>query len=120
MQHQYHQGRSVKTNGFSNLFQHELALARQLRRCQTLGAAGNPDRIWIRNSIPLEKLGDPQLEAMVEAPNDSRVTMIFLSRRIEMKNLIHNYIFLLASSLMQLKPNSIQSSEECDANHTDH
>jgi hypothetical protein len=45
MQHQYHKLCPVKADGLSNLLQDELALVLVLRRCQTLGATGNPDRI---------------------------------------------------------------------------
>jgi hypothetical protein len=34
------------------------------------------------------------MEAVVEAPNDSRVTVIFLAGSIEMKNLFHHEHFL--------------------------
>ena len=89
MQHQDHQPGAVQAHGFTDLVQDEFAVALVLRRCQAFRAAGNFDGIGVGDSKTLEKLGESQLEAVVEAPDHRRVAMIFLARRIEMKNLVH-------------------------------
>src|SRR5438270_5528246 len=74
VQHENHTLCFMQADRCANLFQDELAIGLLLRRGQALRATGNPDRIGIRNARPPEKFGKPQLEAVVETPNDCSIT----------------------------------------------
>jgi hypothetical protein len=60
-----------------------------LRRRHTLGASRDLDGIGIIHPDALQKFPEPQLETVVEAPQDGRVTLIFVTRSVEVKHLPH-------------------------------
>jgi hypothetical protein len=61
-------------------------------RCHAFGAACDLDGIAIQHADALQKLPKTQLKAVVEAPQDSRIAMIFLTRSLEVKYLFHRFL----------------------------
>src|SRR5258708_36370034 len=80
VQHQDHAPRAVQADGFANLLQHELTVAFMLWRGHALGATSDLDGIRIHYAHALQKLPEAELEAVVEAPQDGSVAMIFFTR----------------------------------------
>src|SRR5438552_83915 len=89
VQHQDHTARSVQPDGFSDLLQHKFAVALMFRRCKALGASGNLDGVRIGDPDPLEILPEPQFEAVIEAPDNGRIAVVFFARRIEVEHFLH-------------------------------
>src|ERR1700730_17150675 len=55
-------------------------------RSHALGPAGDLDGIGIHNANTLQEFPETQLKAVVEAPQDGRVAVIFLTRGIEVEH----------------------------------
>ena len=58
-------------------------------RGQDLGAAGDLDGIRVGHADALQELAKPQLKAIVEAPQDGGIAVIFFARSVEVKYLFH-------------------------------
>src|SRR5262245_18289852 len=79
----------VPADGYPDLFKQELAIALDLRRSQALCSTGNANRIVIVQAEMFDQLSQWQLEAIIETPDNCRVTAIALTGRIEMKGFAH-------------------------------
>jgi hypothetical protein len=60
-----------------------------LRRRHALGASRDLDGIGIIHPDALQKFPEPQLKTVVKTPQDGRVTLIFVTRSVEVKHLSH-------------------------------
>src|ERR1700722_7301253 len=89
MHHQDHAPGSVEAHGFADLIEDELTIRLMLRRSHDFGASGNLDGIRIGHANTLEELAESQLKAIVEAPEDGGVAMIFFTRSIEVEYFFH-------------------------------
>src|SRR6202035_6141386 len=83
--HQDHPPGAVQAHGFTNLIEDKLAVGLKLRRGQRLGAAGNFDRVSVHYADAFEEFAKTQVETVIEAPQDGRIALVSLARRLEVK-----------------------------------
>src|SRR5579864_6412293 len=63
-----------------------------LGRCHTLCPSGNLDGIGIDHANSLQELTKSQLEAIVEAPQDGGIAVVFFVWSIEVEHLLHKLL----------------------------
>lgn len=89
VQHQDYTFRPMQADGRADLLQNELAVCFVFWGRQALSPSRNLDGVRIKHTDSLEELPKDQFEAVIETPDNGRVTMIFLSRRGEVKDFPH-------------------------------
>src|SRR5262249_5845022 len=90
MQLQDHKLGAVQPHGRADLIEDKFPIARMCGRRQCLGTPGNPDRILVNNPDTLQEFREALLKSIIETPDDRRIADILLTRRIEMKYLLHS------------------------------
>src|SRR3954471_7341931 len=105
MHHQNDPGGSVEANRLSDLVEEEFAIGFMLGRCQRLRASGDLDRIGILNPDAFQVFRQPLLKAIIEAPDDGRVTVVLLPGSVEMEYLFsHMNLEALPGGASQYRP----------------
>src|SRR5438270_5645035 len=85
VQHEDHTIGAVQPDALFDLLEHELAIALVIGRGERLRAPGNLDRVGVVYTDALQKLAESRVEAIIEAPDDRRVALVFLARRVEVE-----------------------------------
>src|SRR5262249_47225867 len=75
----------VEAYRLSNLIEDKLAFGIAIRGREGFPPARDLNRIGVEHAQPLEELPESRVETVVKAPDNSRIAVITLTRRIEME-----------------------------------
>ena len=92
MKHQDRQLGSVQADGFADLLDDEFAIRFVFGAGEAFGSAGDFDGVGIENALALEVLRKTELKAVIEAPDDGGVAMVFFARSVGMVDLLHFFL----------------------------
>jgi hypothetical protein len=83
---------SVEPDGFTDLFEDEFAVGFVFRGGEAFGSAGDFDGVGVEDSLAPEVFGEAELKAIIEAPDNGGVAMVFRARGVVVIDLFHLFL----------------------------